>query len=165
MTYAVREARREELALVLGVQRRAFERVARELGIRGDDLPPLQESLADLEALMDAGTRFFIAVGDAGRILGSVRGRVTRAATSTTVSTVEVGRLVVDDDCVRLGIGTALMDALESSYPEATRFELFTGAQASAPMALYLKRGYAESRRENLGYVELVWLEKLTDTA
>lgn len=162
MRHTVREARREELAHVLAVQRRAFERVARELGIRGDDLPPLQESLADLEALLNAGTRFFVAVDDAGRVLGSVRGRVSGAPCS---SNVEVGRLVVDDAWLRRGVGSALMDALESSYPTASRFELFTGAEASAPLALYAKRGYVESRREHLGYVELVWLHKPAEPA
>lgn len=162
MTYEIREGRHDELSGVLSVQHGAFARVARELGIREQDLPPLKETLADLESLFAAGTRFLVALDVEGRVIGSVRGRATCTPSATTV---EVGRLVVDDDWVRRGVGSALMDALESGYPEATRFELFTGADACAPLALYLKRGYVESRREHLGYVELVWLERPAEPA
>lgn len=162
MMYEVREGRPDELPGVLSVQHRAFARVARELGIREQDLPPLKETLADLEELFSAGTRFLVAIDAEGRVIGSVRGRVISTPTATTV---EVGRLVVDDAWVRCGVGSALMDVLESGYPEATRFELFTGADACAPLSLYLKRGYVESRREHLGYVELVWLEKPAEPA
>ena len=74
--------------------------------------------------------------------------------------TVEIGRLVVDDGWLRQGIGSALMELLEASYPEAERFELFTGAEADIPLALYGKRGYREYRREQTPGVLLVWLEK-----
>lgn len=120
-------------------------------------LPPLQEDLDRLSHLLADGMRFFVAVDSAGTVVGSVRGELRG-------KTVEIGRLVVDDGWERHGVASAMMDLLESSYPEAQRFELFTGANATGPLALYRSRGYAEIRRETMPGVELVWLEKCVNT-
>jgi len=149
----VTEASRQHLAALLAVQHRAFGRVARAYGIDPDVLPPLRESTEDLERLLDDGMRFFIAWAPDDHVLGSVRGEERG-------STVEIGRLVVETGFERRGIATALMDALECSFPEAERFVLFTGADAAEPLALYQGRGYALTRAETAGLVELVWLEK-----
>lgn len=146
-------ARRDQLTEVLGVQRRAFGRVAAGLGIDPQLLPPIRETLDELEGLFDRGVHFFVATSGDGRVIGGVRGTVVNGC-------VEIGRLVVDDGWQRKGVASALMDALESAFPDVVRFELFTGAEATVPLALYAKRGYAETRREDLGHVELVWLEK-----
>jgi GNAT superfamily N-acetyltransferase len=152
--FVVREGRREDLADVIGVQHRAFGRVAKALGIDPSRLPPLLETEADLRHHFDGGMRFFVATSASdGHVVGSVRGDERDHA-------VEIGRLVVDDDWTRQGVATALMDLLEASFPDARRFELFTGAQALEPLELYAKRGYREYRREHHPAVELVWLEK-----
>lgn len=157
--FIVREADPDEFVEILGVQHRAFGRVAAEFGIRPEDLPPIRETLADLEALAADGERFFVAVTTDGTVVGSVRGRIDDEGV------VEIGRLVVDDGWQRKGVATTVMDALEAAFPEATRFKLFTGAEAAAPLALYAKRGYRESGRQDLGYVVLVWLEKAPGSA
>jgi len=151
--FQTREATRADLPGVIAVQRHAFARVAEELGIRARDLPPLNETLDDLERLAASGTRFFVAVDEAGRIIGGARGTAAEES-------VHVGRLVVEDGWLRCGVGSAVMDLLEASFPHASRFELFTGIDARAPLALYLKRGYREFRREMTPATELVWLEK-----
>jgi GNAT superfamily N-acetyltransferase len=153
MSFTTRAARVCDLPGVLAVQHRAFGRVARGLGIPPDRLPPLTESLGDLERLYDTGIRFFVAVDTTGAVVGSVRGQLRGA-------TVEIGRLVVDDGWQRRGVATQLMDLLESDYAEATRFELFTGAQAAEPLALYRKRGYRIDRTDTVEGVALVWLSK-----
>jgi len=52
------------------------------------------------------------------------------------------------------------MRALEDSYPDAQRFELFTGAMATGPIALYESLGYKLIEpREDMGF-PLVWFEK-----
>ena len=149
----VREGGACDLEQVLGVQHRAFGRVAEMYDIRPADLPPLNESLEDLEALLDGGTRFFVCESRHGSIVGSVR------ATETD-GVVEIGRLVVDDGWQRRGVATALMDLLEVSYLDARRFELFTGAEADVPLTLYEKRGYTRCRFGKVNGVRLVWLQK-----
>jgi GNAT superfamily N-acetyltransferase len=152
----VGSARREELGAVLAVQRDAFGRVARELGIHPDDLPPLCETLSDVETLFDAGARFWVA-----RIGTTVVGAVRAHEDGTTV---EFGRLVVARSCLRQGIASRLMRVAEQSFPDAARFTLFTGEDAIAPLMLYTRMGYAPVRTETLNGVRLVWLEKLAGT-
>ena len=124
-----RLALRHELPAVLRVQHEAFGRVSRELGIDPASLPPLRESAEDLEALYDAGMAFFVAIAE-NTVIGSVRGRLEDGA-------VEVGRLVVDGSWLRRGVGSSLMALLETHFSAARRFELFTGADAAAPLATF----------------------------
>lgn len=149
----IRTASRSELGLVRGVQQRAFGRVAREFGLDHDQLPPLRETVEELEKFHDDGMRFFVAVSPEGTVIGSVRAEEHNHC-------IEIGRLVVDDGWLRRGVATRLMAAAEEAFPEATRFELFTGAQAHDPLALYDKIGYTVFRTMHDGPVELVWLEK-----
>lgn len=151
--FSVRVADASDLPAVLGVQRQAFGRVAEQFGLDPDHLPPLKESLADLQQLHRAGVRFFVATTAAGEIIGSVRA-------SHDAGIVEIGRLVVEAAWLRRGVATELMAALEQAYPHAVSFTLFTGAEAAEPLALYAKLGYGLSRRENVGPYVLVWLEK-----
>jgi GNAT superfamily N-acetyltransferase len=153
---AVRVADITELDAILTVQRQAFARVARLLGVDAEALPPLTETVTELEQLFRDGTRFFVATDDDGRVVGSVRA-------TTATAEVEIGRLVVADGHERQGIASRLMDALESEYA-GNRLVLFTGAQATGPLALYHRRGYTEFRRERVNGIELVWLE-LTERA
>jgi len=149
----VRRATRDDLGWVLDVQHDAFGRVARLYGIDPAILPPMQETVADLEALLDAGTTFFVACAEPEVVVGSVRSHIRDGVA-------HVGRLVVREGWLRQGIATALMDLLERSSTDATVFELFTGADATAPLALYTGRGYRVVRTDTSGPVPLVWLEK-----
>lgn len=153
MPIQLREARFEELPAVLGVQHRAFARVASEFGLDPQLLEPIRENVTELQALHEGGTRFLVAVEQGGAIVGSVRGEELDG-------TVLVGRLVVDDGWTRQGIARALMEALEASYPHARRFRLFTGADARIPLALYANLGYRTCGTEKRGAFELTWLEK-----
>jgi ribosomal protein S18 acetylase RimI-like enzyme len=132
-----REAGSDDLPGVLKVQHDGFGRVAAELGLEPCDLPPLAEDLPDLRRLMSDGVRFFVAL-DGARVVGTVR------ASLTPDGTVEIGRLAVAGDHVRLGIGRDLMGVLERAYPSVLRLELFTGREAVAPLALYRSLGYTE---------------------
>ncbi|MBA4370515.1 MAG: GNAT family N-acetyltransferase [Coriobacteriaceae bacterium] len=152
--HTIRTATASDLPGILVVQRNAFSRVARAFGLAADGLPPLTETLEDLERLAAEGTLFVVALAADGRITGSVRG-------TPRDDTVEVGRLVVEDGFEGLGLGTALMEALESAFPDAARFELFTGAEAERPLRLYARLGYRiYDRRQVAPGLELVWLEK-----
>ena len=150
--FLVRVAGVNDLASILDVQRQAFTRVAVELDIDPSRMPPLTEQRDDLLELLGSGTTFFIAVDTAGAVVGSVRA-------TPFVDRVEIGRLVVGDGWTRQGVATALMNQLETLFADTAFFQLFTGADAAAPLALYRRRGYVETHREE-GHVELVWLRK-----
>lgn len=60
----------------------------------------------------------------------------------------------------------SLMAAIESAFPEALRFELFTGIQSEGNIRLYTRLGYAVSRTQSLSLsVTVVFLEKLRPSA
>lgn len=148
----VRLAARHELPGVLEVQRQAFTRVSEMFEIPQDEMPPLTETVDDLERLADEGYRFFVAVSG-GRVVGTVRG-VMRPD-----GVVEIGRLGVDEAHLRRGLARRLMTALEDSWPRVRRFELFTGSRAVAPLGLYGSMGYRRFEREGApDYI--VWLAK-----
>jgi ribosomal protein S18 acetylase RimI-like enzyme len=153
----VRLAGDSELPEVLRVQKAGFRRVAARFGFTDEDMPPLRETLTDLEALRATGVRTFLAVTGAEKgecVVGTVR------ATVRDDGVIEIGRLAVDDGFVRLGIASALMNALEAAYPKASRFELYTGSEATDALALYDKLGYRVFRREEFDDWTRVWLGK-----
>lgn len=152
-----REASRGELRDALTVQHAAFARVAARVGVDPMEMPPVRESLDEVERLHDEGVRTFVATvpQDGGeRVVGTVRGLMRDDGT------VEIGRLAVDAAFLRRGIARALMLGLESAFPDATRFELFTGSEATEPLGLYAKLGYRIYARESYEHWTLVRLEK-----
>jgi ribosomal protein S18 acetylase RimI-like enzyme len=153
----VRLADGSDLPEVLRVQRAGFERVAARLGFPRSEMPPLTETLVDLQSLVATGVRTFIAeTGAEGRqrVVGTVR------AVVRDDSVVEIGRLAVDQGYERRGIASALMRSLEDAYPDAARFELYTGAEADDALALYDRLGYAQFRRQDFRSWTRVWLGK-----
>jgi ribosomal protein S18 acetylase RimI-like enzyme len=156
--FRIREATSVDLPHIIEVQHRAFSRVARSHGIAAAELPPLQESVEDLRVLRATRTRFFVATSPSGAVVGAVRG-------FERDGTVAIGRLVVDDGFERLGIATALMDALECAFSPCQRFEIFTGTDAADAIALYTGRGYTPFDRRRMETYELVWLEKQQPSA
>lgn len=150
---SVRDAHHDELPTILSVQHRAFMRVAAQAGIEPSALDPIRETLSDLQALWEDGTHFLVATGAHGAIVGSVRG-------SLVSGTLTVNRLVVDDGQEGRGVGTALMDAIETRFGPVAVIRLFTGAKATRPLALYRARGYEVTEIVDSGSFELAWMEK-----
>lgn len=142
-------AERADAAEILALQRLAYQG---EALLYGDDIPPLRQTLAGLEAEFDDGVILKAASG--GRILGSVRLR-RRGASA------EIGRLIVHPSAQRRGLGGRLMAAIESAAPEAAPFELFTGDRSDGNLRLYRRLGYREFRRDRVRPgLTLVFLEK-----
>ena len=150
----IRVAAAADLPEVLRVQHTAFTRVACGAGIDPQAMSPVRESLEDLQRLQEGGMRTLVAV-DGDRVVGTVRGALTPAAT------LEGGRLGVDDGFEKRGIGAALMLALEDHFPEATRYELYTAKQATGPIRLYESLGYRIFRERSQPDWDMVWLEKV----
>jgi GNAT superfamily N-acetyltransferase len=137
---------------ILDLQKLAYQS---EAAIHDDDtLPPLTQSLEEME--QDFQKQLFLKAVVDGRIAGSVRGCV-RAGTCF------VGRLIVHPDFQNQGIGTCLMGEIESRFPQAQRYELFTGHKSERNLYLYDKLGYRPFRTERLtDKVTLVFMEKRT---
>jgi ribosomal protein S18 acetylase RimI-like enzyme len=149
--WQIGEATQEDAPELLGLQRAAYQSEA--LLYDEPELPPLTQSLADLqEELFEV---VCLTAVTAGRIVGSVRGRVDGG-------TAHVGRLIVAPDMQGRGIGTHLMTELEKRLrPRVERFEVFTGSRSIRNIALYERLGYRECRRRPLNdTADLVFLEK-----
>lgn len=148
--YGVRLARRDEAEALAALIREAFQTEAAVYG----DIPPLHETAADLEATFDAGDVTLVAELDS-TVVGTVRGE------TMTDNTLVVRRLAVLPTARGLGIGRALLVALETHYPYVTRFELFTGDLNKAAIGLYESLGYERiGTREVSPGIELITLEK-----
>lgn len=148
--YVVRRAMRDEAETLAGVVRAAFATEALVYG----DIPPLHETAADVEATFDAGDVVLAADLD-GVCVGTVRGET--AADGTLV----VRRLAVLPEARGLGIGRALLVALEEAYAAVTRFELFTGELNGAALGLYESIGYTRAGTQKVAPgLELVTLVK-----
>jgi len=122
---------------VLDLQRRAY----RSEAVLYDDwtIPPLTQTLDDLRLRFTDMT--ILKATEGGTIVGSVR-----AAEKDGVCA--IGRLIVDPDHQRRGIGSRLMEAIEGRFPDALRFELFTGGKSEGNIRLYTRLGYRVSRTE-----------------
>lgn len=147
----ITRANAADAAELLALQLRAYQSEA----VLYDDwsIPPLTQTLAGIEREFAEKT-FLKLCDDKNRIIGSVRGALRDG-------TCEVGRLMVHPDFQRRGIGARLLAALEMEFPDANRFELFTGSRSTANIRLYERLGYCIFRTERLSsQVELVFMEK-----
>ncbi len=90
----------------------------------------------------------------AGRLVGSVRGRMLDGVCA-------IARLVVHPEFQGRGIGSRLLRAIEERFPEAERFELFTGDKSERNIRLYQRHGYRVTRKDQVSpTVVAVFLEK-----
>jgi ribosomal protein S18 acetylase RimI-like enzyme len=97
-------------------------------------LPPLTETLGEM---LDAVTSKPVFKAMSGsRVVGAIRMTVRSAVG-------EIGRIAVAPDQQGRGIGTQLILHAERLAPvHVTRFELFTGPNSAANIALYERLGY-----------------------
>ena len=113
-------------------------------------IPPLTQTLPEM--LDDFRNYTVLKATSDDVIVGSVRGQLTG-------DSVYVGRLMVDPEYQNKGLGTRLMLALESAFPQAKKFTLGTGHRSARNLYLYNKLGYkivsSEVVNENLVMVHL----------
>jgi len=148
--YLIERAREAAAPAILELQKRAYESEAR---LYGDwNLPPLTQTLESLRAEFAHSTVLAAFEGEA--LLGSVRAREVDG-------TCHIGRLIVEPTRQGHGIGTRLLREIESAFPTARRFELFTGSRNAANIRLYERQGYSRFREQSISpAVTLVFLEK-----
>jgi predicted N-acetyltransferase YhbS len=147
---SVRRGDPSEAEAIASVIRAAFATIAEAIGI---DIPPLHETATDVLATFSAGDAVFVAEVN-GAVVGTVRGETMESGD------VMVRRLAVLPANRGSGMARMLMRALEDAYPGARRFELFTGADATAPLALYESLGYRPFETSAKTDFPLVYLEK-----
>lgn len=138
---------------ILRLQHEAYQSEAR---LYNDWLiPPLVQTL---DELIDEFATTTVLKGHVdGRLVGSVRA-------SESGGVVQIARLIVAPDLQGRGIGSALLRAIEASFPAATCFELFTGSLSVDNIRLYRRHGYHVVREEVLGpTVILVFMRKTRD--
>ena len=139
---------------ILDLQKLAYQS---EAAIYGDyGIPPLIQTHAEMEA--DFQENFFLKASHEGKIIGSVRGSLSRG-------TCYVGRLIVHPAHQGKGLGTSLMSEIEKRFPEAERYELFTGHKSEGNLRLYARLGYRVFKREKIsGSLEFIYLEKVRES-
>jgi ribosomal protein S18 acetylase RimI-like enzyme len=113
-------------------------------------IPPLTQTLPEM---LDDFLKYTVLKATSGDVIvGSVRGQLTGDC-------VYVGRLMVDPEYQNKGLGTRLMLALESAFPQAKKFTLGTGHRSERNLYLYRKLGYkivsSEVANDNLVMVHL----------
>jgi ribosomal protein S18 acetylase RimI-like enzyme len=136
---------------ILDLQRLAYRSEAEIY--EDDQIPPLVQTLDELRSEFQGKT--FLKSLDDGRIIGSVRAFPHGPSC-------HIGRLIVHPEFRGRGIGSALMNRVESIFPDARRFELFTGSRSGGNLRLYRRLGYVAYREKAINHVlTLVYLEKL----
>jgi ribosomal protein S18 acetylase RimI-like enzyme len=146
----IEQATVQDALEILTLQKLAYQS---EAAIYDDyTIPPLTQTLDALVAQFQDEV-VLKAVLD-GKIIGSVRGYLRDG-------TCYIGRLIVHPDFQNRGIGTRLMQEMESHFGQADRYELFTGEKSIKDLHLYQKLGYRFLRREQITQrVVVVYLEK-----
>ena len=105
---------------------------ATETLLYDDPIPPVVQTWES--ALEDFAGWHVLKLEVEGRIAGSVRGRMERGAC-------QIGKLMVHPDFRGRGLGSALLDAIESAFPDVP-YELFTGDRSRFNIDMYLRHGY-----------------------
>ncbi len=117
-------------------------------------IPPLTQTLVSIEK--DYDHLVFLKYTNQGKIIGSVRAKLIE-------QTCEIGRLIVDQNHRRKGIGKQLMEAIEAHFNQVKRYELFTGHLSQRNLSFYQKLGYLQFRSEVVNSkLNLVFLEKFS---
>ena len=124
------------------------------------DLPPLTQTLTEVEAELASPDVIALGVRDGPRLVASVRLRVDGPVA-------ELGRLVVAPDLQGRGLGTQLLEAVDAVLPpDVRRVELFTGDRSLDNIRLYGRMGYSESHRRTVGAYDLVhFVREVTGTS
>ena len=150
MNISIVQASPTDAADILALQKAAYQS---EAMLNNDwTIPPLTQTLSEIETEFE--TKAFLKAVSEKRIIGSARAYLDSG-------TCLIGRLIVHPDYQGQGIGTSLMEKLETVFSSAERFELFTGTKSIDNIRFYQRLGYHEYREENLSSkVRLVFMEK-----
>jgi len=147
---AIIQARQEDAPHILELQKLAYQSEA-EL-YHDPAIQPLTQTLP--EVLQEFESNLILIALHNGEFAGSVRGRLENG-------TCYIGKLMVHPQCQNQGLGSRLMQEIEALFPQASRFELFTGHLSQKNLYLYQKLGYQAFREKIINpQLRLIYLEK-----
>lgn len=140
----------EDAVAILELQKLAYQS---EADLYNDfSIPPLIQTIEELE--MDFNRKVFLKTQAESKIIGSVRGYQAG-------NTCYIERLIVHPNHQGQGIGTALIELVESRFGQAERFELFTGTKSDRNIHLYERLRYKIFKRTEVNKnLSLVFMEK-----
>ncbi len=116
-------------------------------------IPPLHQKMDEI--LSEFRNQIFLKYEIDNKIAGSVR-------IYLEMGTGYIGKLIVHPNHQNLGIGTKLLFEAEKQYPDAERYELFTGKKSEKNLHLYTKNGYQFFNNKKVSEkLTLVFLEKI----
>ena len=142
----------DDLKAILALQYIAYQSEAKL--VNNPSIPPLRETLDDIEAQYREGTVFLKAADSEGVIIGSVRGREENG-------TLYIGKLIVHPEQQGKGIGSLLLREMETHCP-LPRYELFTSDKSVRNISLYERLGYMRfEERQIAPDLRFIYLEKL----
>ena len=127
----ISKAEKEDLPQILSLQYLAYQSEA-EL-FKSKDIPPLKQTLNELEEEFDRGLILKL-TSDDNKIIGSVRA-------NSDGKTTYIGKLMVHPDYRHQGFGRKLLIEIERCFPN-TRYELFTSTKSLDNIRFYKSRGY-----------------------
>ncbi len=147
----ITEALKEDLPVILDIQRKAFLEVAKTFHLKS--MPQIEQTLESLKAEFKNHTILKASLAD--RIVGSVRAYAQG-------DTCYISRLVVLPEYQNRGVGKALMNKVEKQFKNnVKRYELFTGSRDQRNLYLYNKLGYKSFKTEKLNpQITFVFMEK-----
>jgi len=140
----------EDLPEILGLQKLAYLSEAKL--VNNYSIQPLTQTLEELENEFEKSIILKL-MDDKNKIFGSVRAYEENGR-------VYVGKLMVHPDYQNKGLGTKLLEAIETFY-ETKTFELFTSSRSEKNLQLYKKIGYREFKRQRItDNLEMIFMEK-----
>lgn len=146
----IEKASIEDVEEILELQKLAY--ISEAEIINDFTIPPLHQTLDD--TLSEFSQQIFLKVEIDNKIIGSVR-------IYMELGTVYIGKLIVHPDYQNLGIGTKLLNAAEKQFPDAERYELFTGEKSEKSLYIYNKNGYRIFKNKKVSEkLTIVFLEK-----
>lgn len=139
-----------DLEEILALQKKAY---LSEAEIYNDyNIQPLVQTLEGIKD--EFKNQVFLKASADGKIIGSVRAYQDG-------DTCYIGKLIVEPELQNQGVGTRLLNEIESIFKLSGRYELFTGYKSIKNIHLYQKTDYKIFRQEKItDNLCLVYLEK-----
>jgi len=147
--FAISRANINDLKSILYLQKCCYLSEA-EL-VNNYNIPPITQSIGEITA--EFNNQLFLKLEYQNKIIGSVRAYEKEG-------TCYIGKLIVNAEFQNMGFGRLLLNALEHEFIHAKRFELFTSNKSERNLHLYKKLGYADFRKEAMGDLPLIYLQK-----
>ena len=145
----VEKANTNDAEAILALQKLAY---LSEAELHDDfEIPPLTQTLVQLIAEFDV--KRVLKIVNNGSIIAC--GQVYMQQECCHIS-----RMAVHPNFQGKGLGAALMSALENQFPQAERYELFTGNNSTRNLSMYQRRGYVPFKEALLGKTKVIFLRR-----